>query len=167
MDIVIGIIIGMFVAAMPATSMIRRHRDVAADQEERELDLLRREGLAASRDHDLRTRTQRLAQERIEFDDERKRFVIDLEEARKERRTADAVSIAREFGDQRDRAAFDVVALPAETPLINAGRAAGKTVITGAEVATLQALEQFVLYTGIRPTDAQVRDAEEFIRAAQ
>jgi len=62
---------------------------------------------------------------------------------------------------------FDVVALPAETPLIAAGRAAGKTVITGAEVATLQALEQFVLYTGIRPTDAQVRDAEEFMRAGQ
>lgn len=62
---------------------------------------------------------------------------------------------------------FDVVALPAETPLITAGLAAGKTVITGAEVATLQALEQFVLYTGIRPTDAQVRDAEEFMRAGQ
>ncbi|MFK3677263.1 shikimate 5-dehydrogenase [Microbacterium sp. NPDC090218] len=60
---------------------------------------------------------------------------------------------------------FDVVALPAETPLITAGRAAGKTVITGAEVATLQALEQFVLYTGIRPTAEQVRAAEEFMRA--
>ncbi len=60
---------------------------------------------------------------------------------------------------------FDVVALPAETPLIAAARAAGKTVITGAEVATLQALEQFVLYTGIRPTPAQVQAAEEFMRA--
>jgi shikimate dehydrogenase len=60
---------------------------------------------------------------------------------------------------------FDVVALPAETPLIKAGRAAGKTVITGAEVATIQALEQFVLYTGVRPTDEQVRAAEEFMRA--
>ena len=60
---------------------------------------------------------------------------------------------------------FDVVALPAETPLIAAGRAAGKTVITGAEVATLQALEQFVLYTGIRPTTGQVRAAEDFMRA--
>lgn len=60
---------------------------------------------------------------------------------------------------------FDVVALPAETPLVKAGRAAGKTVITGAEVATLQALEQFVLYTGIRPTTDQVRAAEEFMRA--
>ncbi|WDM45085.1 shikimate 5-dehydrogenase [Microbacterium luteolum] len=61
---------------------------------------------------------------------------------------------------------FDVVALPAETPFVAAGRAAGKTVITGAEVATLQALEQFVLYTGIRPSDEQVRAAEEFVRAA-
>ncbi|WP_426996518.1 shikimate 5-dehydrogenase [Pseudarthrobacter sp. N5] len=60
---------------------------------------------------------------------------------------------------------FDVVALPAETPLIKVARAAGKTVITGAEVATIQALEQFVLYTGIRPTDEQVRAAEEFTRA--
>jgi shikimate dehydrogenase len=60
---------------------------------------------------------------------------------------------------------FDVVALPAETPLVRAGRAAGKTVISGAEVATRQALEQFVLYTGIRPTDEQVRAAEEFMRA--
>ncbi len=60
---------------------------------------------------------------------------------------------------------FDVVALPAETPLVKAGRAAGKTVITGAEVATIQALEQFVLYTGIRPDDEQVRAAEEFMRA--
>ncbi|WP_341940737.1 shikimate 5-dehydrogenase [Microbacterium sp. LWH10-1.2] len=60
---------------------------------------------------------------------------------------------------------FDVVALPADTPLVKAGRAAGKTVISGAEVATLQALEQFVLYTGIRPTPAQVQAAEEFMRA--
>ncbi|WP_260680610.1 shikimate 5-dehydrogenase [Arthrobacter sp. KBS0703] len=60
---------------------------------------------------------------------------------------------------------FDVVALPPETPLIKAARAAGKKVITGAEVATIQALEQFVLYTGIRPTDRQVRDAEAFVRA--
>ncbi|MDQ0820037.1 shikimate dehydrogenase [Arthrobacter sp. V4I6] len=60
---------------------------------------------------------------------------------------------------------FDVVALPAETPLVKAGRAAGKTVITGAEVATIQALEQFVLYTGIRPSAEQVRAAEDFMRA--
>lgn len=75
---------------------------------------------------------------------------------------------ALSFSEEQIAAAsvvFDVVALPAETPLIAAGRAAGKTVITGAEVATLQALEQFVLYTGIRPSTAQVQAAEEFMRA--
>jgi shikimate dehydrogenase len=60
---------------------------------------------------------------------------------------------------------FDVVALPAETPLIRAARRAGTPVITGAEVATIQALEQFVLYTGVRPSPEQVRAAEEFMRA--
>jgi shikimate dehydrogenase len=75
-----------------------------------------------------------------------------------------ALSFPQEVIDAA-KVVFDVVALPAETPLVQAGRAAGKTVITGAEVATIQALEQFVLYTGIRPTDAQVRAAEEFMRA--
>lgn len=51
---------------------------------------------------------------------------------------------------------FDVVASPPETPLIRRARAAGVPVITGAEVATLQAVEQFVLYTGVRPSDEQV-----------
>ena len=59
---------------------------------------------------------------------------------------------------------FDVVALPAETPLIRAARAAGRTVITGAEVAVLQALEQFVLYTGVTPSEAQVAEAAAFAR---
>ncbi|MCG5243166.1 shikimate 5-dehydrogenase [Azospirillum doebereinerae] len=61
---------------------------------------------------------------------------------------------------------FDVVAMPAETPLIRAARAAGKPVITGAEVIALQALEQFVLYTGVRPTDAQVVAAAAYSRPA-
>ena len=59
---------------------------------------------------------------------------------------------------------FDVVASPSETPLVLAARAAGKPVITGAEVVALQAEEQFVLYTGIRPTPDQVRAAGEFSR---
>ena len=41
----------------------------------------------------------------------------------------------------------------------------GKQVITGAAVITLQALEQFVLYTGVRSSDDQVRRASEFARA--
>jgi shikimate dehydrogenase len=77
---------------------------------------------------------------------------------------AEALSFPQEAVDAA-AVVFDVVALPAETPLIKAARAAGKKVITGAEVATIQALEQFVLYTGIRPTDGQVRAAEEFMRA--
>jgi shikimate dehydrogenase len=59
---------------------------------------------------------------------------------------------------------FDVVALPAETPLIRAARAAGKTVISGAEVAALQAFEQFVLYTGVRPSPEQVQAAAAYAR---
>ncbi|TSA84486.1 shikimate 5-dehydrogenase [Deinococcus detaillensis] len=57
---------------------------------------------------------------------------------------------------------FDVVAMPAETPLIRAARAAGKRVISGAEVASLQALEQFVLYTGVRPSPEQAARAAAF-----
>ncbi|MET4133902.1 shikimate 5-dehydrogenase [Pseudarthrobacter sp. PvP090] len=76
----------------------------------------------------------------------------------------DSLSFPQETVDAA-KVVFDVVALPAETPLIKAARAAGKTVITGAEVATIQALEQFVLYTGIRPSDEQVRAAEDFMRA--
>ena len=60
---------------------------------------------------------------------------------------------------------FDVVALPSETPLITAAREAGVRVITGGEVIALQAAEQFALYTGVRPTDEQVRRAGEFSRA--
>ena len=60
---------------------------------------------------------------------------------------------------------FDVVAFPSETPLIHAGRAADKVVITGAEVIALQAAEQFELYTGVRPTPDQVRRASEFSQA--
>jgi len=59
---------------------------------------------------------------------------------------------------------FDVVALPAETPLILAARGMGKTVITGAEVIALQAAEQFERYTGVRPTAEQVRLASAVAR---
>ena len=59
---------------------------------------------------------------------------------------------------------FDVVAIPSETPLIMRGRAEGKQVITGLEVIALQALEQFVLYTGMRPTAEQFQQAVAFAR---
>lgn len=60
---------------------------------------------------------------------------------------------------------FDVVALPSETPLVRAARAAGIPVITGAEVIALQAAEQFERYTGVRPTAEQVAAASVFSRA--
>jgi shikimate dehydrogenase len=57
---------------------------------------------------------------------------------------------------------FDVVALPVETPLMRAAKAAGRKRISGADVAVLQALEQFVLYTGVHPSEEQVKDAAIF-----
>jgi shikimate dehydrogenase len=59
----------------------------------------------------------------------------------------------------RANAVFDVVALPAETPLIRYARSKRKTVITGAEVIVLQAVEQFILYTGVRPSGEQIERA--------
>lgn len=55
---------------------------------------------------------------------------------------------------------FDVVAMPVETPLIRAGRATGKEVITGSEVIALQAAEQFRLYTGVEVSPEDVAEAE-------
>jgi shikimate dehydrogenase len=60
---------------------------------------------------------------------------------------------------------FDVVALPSETPLITAARAAGIEVITGAEVIALQAAEQFERYTGVRPSPEQIAAASAISRA--
>ena len=55
---------------------------------------------------------------------------------------------------------FDVVAMPVETPLVRAARAAGKEVIHGGEVIALQAAEQFRLYTGVKLTPEEVEEAE-------
>ena len=60
---------------------------------------------------------------------------------------------------------FDVVAFPATTPLITLARSLGKPTISGAEIIALQAAEQFVLYTGIRPTEDQLARAAAFSRA--
>ncbi|KGI69652.1 shikimate 5-dehydrogenase [Mycolicibacterium rufum] len=72
------------------------------------------------------------------------------------------------FGDsviREARTVFDVVALPSETPLIAAARAAGVDVITGAQVIALQAAEQFERYTGVRPSDEQIAEASAISRA--
>jgi shikimate dehydrogenase len=60
--------------------------------------------------------------------------------------------------------AFDAVALPVETPFLKVAEASGKLRITGAQVALLQALEQFILYTGITPSPEQVEVAAAFAR---
>jgi shikimate dehydrogenase len=58
--------------------------------------------------------------------------------------------------------AFDVVAQPPDTPFIRAAEARGRAILSGAEVIVLQSLEQFVLYTGVRPASEAVRAAVLF-----
>jgi shikimate dehydrogenase len=77
---------------------------------------------------------------------------------------ADDLPVSRDVVDDAE-VVLDVVAFPAETPLVRAAREAGKQVISGAEVIALQAVEQFVLYTGVRPTDDQARRASEYSRS--
>lgn len=58
--------------------------------------------------------------------------------------------------------AIDVVAQPARTPFILAAQALGKPVISGTEVIVRQSVEQFVLYTDVRPDAAQIVAATRF-----
>lgn len=60
--------------------------------------------------------------------------------------------------------AFDVVALPSRTPFLAAAERLGKPCITGHEVLVLQGLEQFIRYTGVTPSSAQVADAAAYAR---
>lgn len=48
--------------------------------------------------------------------------------------------------------------------LIQYAQACGKHVITGADVFAIQAVEQFVLYTGMRPDNALFIQATKFAR---
>ncbi|WP_308259484.1 shikimate 5-dehydrogenase [Pseudonocardia sp. H11422] len=77
---------------------------------------------------------------------------------------ADDLPVAPEAVDAAE-IVFEVVAMPEDTPLVRRARERGLRVITGSEVVALQALEQFVLYTGVRPTDEQVRRASEYSRS--
>lgn len=61
--------------------------------------------------------------------------------------------------------AFDVVAMPVETPFIKLAERLNKQVISGAEVIVLQAVEQFELYTHQRPSDELVIEAGDVARA--
>ena len=77
---------------------------------------------------------------------------------------AAALAFSREH-IARATTVFDVVAFPAETPLVAAARDAGARVISGAEVIALQAARQFERYTGIALTREQVERASAFSRA--
>jgi shikimate dehydrogenase len=73
---------------------------------------------------------------------------------------AEAVALAFDREDvEAARMVFDVVALPVLTPLVRLAQSLGKPVISGAEVIVLQAVEQFVLYTGVRPDEALIQRA--------
>lgn len=63
------------------------------------------------------------------------------------------------------RVVFDVVARPVQTPLIRLAERLDKTTIKGSEVIALQAVEQFALYTGVRPEKALIDDAAAFALA--
>ena len=56
---------------------------------------------------------------------------------------------------------FGVVAPAVETPFVAVARDANKRVLAGDRVLVLQGVEQFVLYTGMRP------DAEQTAAAAR
>lgn len=62
-------------------------------------------------------------------------------------------------------AVLEAVYLPPGTPFVRAATGAGVPVIPGTQILMLQALEQFVLYTGVRPTPAQVEAAEAYASA--
>ncbi|MGP6173519.1 shikimate 5-dehydrogenase [Corynebacterium sp. A21] len=75
----------------------------------------------------------------------------------------------RSFSDAEiSRAAlvFDVVADPVSTPLIESARRLGIPTITGEQVLALQAAAQFELYTGVRPSSADIAAAEEYATAS-
>jgi len=59
------------------------------------------------------------------------------------------------------RMVFDVVAIPADTPLVRAAKSAGRVAISGNEVAIIQSVEQFILYTGVTPTAQQIGSAAQ------
>ncbi len=61
---------------------------------------------------------------------------------------------------------IEVVAVPVETPLVARARASGIPVVTGAQIMALQAAEQFVLYTGVRPSPDQIARATAYSRSA-
>jgi shikimate dehydrogenase len=60
---------------------------------------------------------------------------------------------------------IDVVAIPEETRLLALAKKHAKIALNGVDITMIQALEQFVLYTGIRPDSALAREAAAFARS--
>lgn len=60
---------------------------------------------------------------------------------------------------------FDVVAIPAVTPAVEFAKSINKSVITGSEVFAIQAVEQFQLYTGIKPSQELFEQAAAYSRS--
>jgi len=60
---------------------------------------------------------------------------------------------------------FDVVAIPVVTPAVEFAKSINKTVITGSEVFAIQAVEQFQLYTGIKPSQELFEQAAAYSRS--
>ena len=59
-----------------------------------------------------------------------------------------------------------MVAIPVITPLINEANRQNKVTISGKEVMILQAVEQFILYTGKIPTTQQIEVAAKIASQA-
>jgi shikimate dehydrogenase len=57
---------------------------------------------------------------------------------------------------------FDVVAMPALTPLVRTAGELGRRIVTGGQVLVLQGRDQFVLYTGVTPSEQQVNAAAAY-----
>lgn len=76
---------------------------------------------------------------------------------------ADALPVSKEALEAAE-VVFEVVAQPPVTPLVREAKVLGKTVITGTDVIVLQAVEQFELYTGVRPEPELVARAGAFAR---
>lgn len=76
---------------------------------------------------------------------------------------SELLSFSKEIISQAD-IIFDVVATPVQTPLINEAISQCKRIISGADVAIIQSLEQFVLYTDIRPTKEIINRATTYTR---
>lgn len=87
-----------------------------------------------------------------------------------------ATSIGMANGDTSEVLAFkkeaiekativcDVVAIPVNTPLIQEAYLQEKQIVLGSDIAILQSLEQFILYTGVQPSIELIKEANHFAR---